>query len=178
MYLISIYFDEKTEQAMQAYINQIAKATGNSFMLDGSIPPHITLLGFQAKDESKVIELLDKHIDEIMSGYIYFAAIGEFKGQVIYAHPILNEYLSKLFEQVYNIYKENNDITFSKFYIPNNWIPHMSIGKHLDEEQIIEAFKVLVKQFVPMEATVARIGIAKTNPHRDIKIYDLKRYEQ
>ena len=86
--------------------------------------------------------------------------------------------MHKMSEQIYNIYKDVEDITFNHFYMPNNWIPHMSIGKHLNEEQMIEAFKVLVKQFVPMEATVTRIGIAKTNPHRDIKIYELKRDEQ
>lgn len=58
--------------------------------------------------------------------------------------------------------------------MPDNWIPHMSIGKHLNEEQLVEAFRLLVKQFMPMEAIVTRIGIAKTNPHRDIKIYELK----
>lgn len=53
----------------------------------------------------------------------------------------------------------------------------MSIGKHLDEAKMLDAFKVLVKQFVPLEATATRIGIgiAKTNPHRDIKIFELKR---
>lgn len=178
MYLISIYFDDKTEQIMQKYINQVAKASRNTFMLDGNITPHITLLGFQTKDETKVIELLDKQIDEFNEGQIYFASLGEFKGQVIYAQPILNEYLNKISERLYNIYKNDESITFNNFYTPHNWIPHMSIGKHLDEEQMIEAFKVLLKQFVPMEATVTRIGIAKTNPHRDIKIYELKRDEQ
>ena len=177
MYLISIYFDKKTEQMMQSYINQVAKATDNTFMLDGNIPPHITLCGFHAKDEYKVVEKLDKNIEKIKGGQIYFATLGVFKGQVIYVEPILNEYLHKLSEDIHNICKNFQDITFNHFYMPNNWIPHMSIGKHLNEEQMIEAFKVLVKQFVPMEATVTRIGIAKTNPHRDIKIYELKRDE-
>ena len=177
MYLISIYFDEKTEQIMQNYINQVAKVTGNTFMLDGNIPPHITLCGFQAKNEDKVIQELERNIDKFNAGQIYFASLGEFKGQVIYAQPILNEYLGELSEKIYNLYKDIRDITFSQFYMPNNWIPHMSIGKHLYEEQMIEAFKVLVKQFVPMEAIVTRIGIAKTNPPRDIKKFEMKRDE-
>ena len=65
MYLISIYFDEKTEQVMQSYINQVAKATGNTFMLDNNIPPHITLLGFQGKDEQELVKILDESIEDI-----------------------------------------------------------------------------------------------------------------
>lgn len=174
MYLISIYFDVKTEQMLQSYINQVSKGTGNTFMLDGNIPPHITLCGFQAKDETKVIEVFEEFVDKLKMGQIYFASLGVFKGQVIYVQPILNEYLNKLCDQIYNTYKDIQDISFSPYYMPNNWIPHMSIGKHLNEEQLVEAFRLLVKQFMPMEAMVTRIGIAKTNPHRDIKIYELK----
>ena len=175
MYLISIYFDEKTEQNMRLYINQVAKVTGNTFMLDGNIPPHITLLGLQGKNEAEIIRLLDEGIKDIESNSIYFGSVGEFKSQVIYAQPILNEYLHQLSQRVYNIYKDKEDISFNPFYKPFSWIPHMSIGKHLDECQMMEAFKYLVKNFVPMEAQVIRIGIAKTNPHRDIKIYEIKR---
>ena len=177
MYLISIYFDKKTEENMQYYINQVAKVTGNTFMLDGNIPPHITLLGFHSTDEAGIITALDESISDLCEGDICFSSVGEFKGQVMYVQPILNEYLHQLSQKVYNIYKDKEEIGFSPFYKPFSWIPHMSIGKHLDESQLMEAFKYLVKNFVPVEAQVTKIGIAKTNPHRDIKIYELKRNE-
>ena len=175
MYLISIYFDKKTEQAMQSYINSVAKVTGNSFMIDGNIPPHITLLAFNAKNETEVIESFEEHLSEFASDNIYFASIGVFKKQVIYAQPVLNEYLQNFSLKVYTIFKDIKDIEISKFYRPYSWMPHMSIGKHLDNEQIVESFKLLVNQFMPMEATIERIGIAKTNPHKDIKVYNISR---
>lgn len=178
MYLISIYFDKKTEQIMQSHINQVAKASGNSFMLDGNIPPHITVLGFDGKDEEKVLEIFENNIKSIESGQICFASLGVFKGQVIYVQPILNEYLHNLSVKAHEMYTGVDDIRFSPYYNTFGWIPHLSIGKHLDEKQMEEAFKSLVKNFVPMEATVTRIGIAKTNPHRDIKVLELKRKEQ
>ena len=184
MYLISIYFDEKTEKIMQGYINQVAKVTGNTFMLDGNIPPHITVLGFQGKDEQELIEIFDKHIDNIRNientkeNKLYFGSLGVFKGQVIYAQPVLNEYLHELSQMVYDVFGNVDGIEFSPFYKPFSWLPHMSIGKHLNEKQMEEAFKTLVKNFVPMEAAITRIGVAKTNPHRDIKVYELKRNEQ
>jgi hypothetical protein len=36
-----------------------------------------------------------------------------------------------------------------------------------------QAFEVLQNQFAPMDGKVVRIGIAKTNPHRDIKVWEL-----
>ena len=158
---------------MQSYINQVANLVGNTFMLDGKITPHITLLGFQGKNEDEIIKVMDKCVGNIEAGNIYFASIGEFKGQVIYAQPILNEYLHNLSRKVYSVYEDVEGITFNTFYKPFSWIPHMSIGKHLDDNQIVDGFKYLAKNFVPMEAQVVRIGIAKTNPHRDIKVYNL-----
>ena len=49
MYLISLYFDEKTENRISGYMKQIAKYTGNTAMLDGNVPPHITIAAFHAE---------------------------------------------------------------------------------------------------------------------------------
>ena len=43
MYLISIYFDEKTNKILQRYIDRIAEKSGNSFMIENKVPPHIIL---------------------------------------------------------------------------------------------------------------------------------------
>ena len=174
MYLISIYFDEKTESAIQSLINQVAKITGNTFMTDGKIPPHITLSAFETKDEQSAVRLLEENVDRLMSGSLFFSSIGAFKGQVLYIEPVLNEYLHNMTSEIYSMYKALPDIRFSPYYKPFGWLPHLSIAKHLDEEQMEKAFKVLVKQFVPMEGIVTRIGIAKTNPHRDIRVFDLR----
>lgn len=173
MYLISIYFDEKTERTMQALIDQVAKVSGNTFMLDGRIPQHITLLGIEAKNEQRVVELLEENVNSFVSGAVLFTAIGVLKRQVLYAEPVLNEYLHNMSTGLYNIYKNEPDIKFSPYYKPFGWLPHLSIGKHLNEQQMEVAFKTVLNRFVPVEGMVTRIGIAKTNPHRDIKIYEL-----
>ena len=51
MYLISIYFDENTEKKMKGYMNQIAKKSGNFAMIEGNVPPHITVSAFAAVSE-------------------------------------------------------------------------------------------------------------------------------
>ena len=47
MYLISLYFDEKTEKHIRRFIKQVAKRTGNTYMIDGNVPPHITIAAFE-----------------------------------------------------------------------------------------------------------------------------------
>ena len=62
MYLVSIYFDEKTDQKIQQYIDKVAEKTGNTFMLDGQVPPHITVSAFETQNEVAVIEMISKHM--------------------------------------------------------------------------------------------------------------------
>ena len=50
MYHISLYFDEKTNKIIQQYINLIAKKSGNTYMLDNQVPPHITLSAFDTQN--------------------------------------------------------------------------------------------------------------------------------
>ena len=49
MYLISIYFDEKTNNRMQSYIKQVAKRSGNTFMTEKNVPPHLTISAFETR---------------------------------------------------------------------------------------------------------------------------------
>ena len=55
MYLISLYFDEWTNKKIQLYMEQIAQKTGNMAMIDGKVPPHITLSAFDMAEEEKAI---------------------------------------------------------------------------------------------------------------------------
>ena len=55
MYLISVYFDEKTNKNIQNLIAKVAKKTGNDFMIEGKVPPHITVSAFETKQEAEVL---------------------------------------------------------------------------------------------------------------------------
>ena len=57
MYLISIYFDEKTDARIRSFMKQIAKRTGNSVMLDGNVPPHMTISAFHSYKEETAVEI-------------------------------------------------------------------------------------------------------------------------
>ena len=173
MYLVSLYFDDDTSKKIQSLINKAAAKSGNNFMTDGNVPPHITIASFQTNEERKVIELLDEKIKHIKRGIITFASIGVFKSSVIYLAPVLNEYLHDLSAVINEEISSLENISISKYYLPFQWIPHATIGKKLSSEQLILAFQELVKDFVIFNGTVNRIGLSKTNPLRDIAVWQL-----
>lgn len=174
MYLISIYFDENTEKRLQGLIKSVANATGNTFMLDNNVPPHITVAVVETKHEDLLLARVEEVVKQFKIGDIKFVSVGTFSSQVIFVQPVLNEYLHLLTERFTQEGTQIEETILRANYQPFHWLPHCTIGKQLSREQMKKAFEVLQNQFVPMDGKVVRIGIAKTNPHRDIKVWEMK----
>lgn len=175
MYLISIYFDKNTEKRLQSFIKSVANATDNKFMLENHVPPHITVAAVETKHEDLLLVRVEDVVRQFETGDVEFVSVGTFSSQVIFVQPVLNEYLHKLVETFTQEVGQIEETICSPYYQPFHWLPHCTIGKQLSKEQIKQAFEVMQKQFVPLEGKVVRIGVAKTNPHRDIKVWELKR---
>lgn len=174
MYLVSIYFDEKTSKKIQHYINKVAECTGNTFMLDGSVPPHITVSAFETQDEATAIKSLERAVARLRKGILEWVSVGQFFPYVIFMIPVLNEYLHEMSAIVNEELSSMKGIKISPYYRPFQWLPHTTIAKKLSNEQMRVAFEVLQNSFGMFEGEVVRIGLAKPNPHYDIATWELK----
>lgn len=198
MYHISIYFDTKTEARMREYIKKVAQVTGNEYMLQANVPPHITLSAFECEREEEVVWQLDclmkesgkKHIAVgysemvnssgmetagLCSGTLQWVSVGTFLPGVIFLQPVLNEYLQGLAQQVYDCIKDMEGIKVRPCYKPFSWLPHSTVAKKLTPQQLRQAFEVLQQEFGVFEGKVVRVGLAKMNPHREIANWDLRK---
>ncbi len=174
MYLVSIYFDDETNKNINRHIKQVAKQTGNAFMLDGKVPPHITISAFESRNEEAVLRALEGCVKTIQSGTIKWVCVGTFLPNVIFLQPVLDVYLHHLSARIYETIAEVEDIKISPMYQPFQWLAHTTIGKTLTQEQMRAAFEVLQNSFAPFEGQVIKIGLAKTNPYTEIKNWDLQ----
>ena len=173
MYLITIYFDEKTTQLFETYMRQIAKHTGNDVMLQGNVPPHLTISAFYTKEEKKAVEIFGKIASKISSGELNWVSIGSFQPNVLFLAPVLNEYLHRLSEICYNEVKRAGAEANVR-YLPFCWMPHTTVGKMLTKEQMQKAFAVIQNQFSTVRGKVECIGLAKTNPYTELEKIVLK----
>ena len=174
MYLISIYFDEETNSRIKTYMKSIVKATGNTAMLDGEVPPHVTIAAFRAQSEQIAREIFLKGAGLVAGESIQWISCGSFFPGVIYIAPLLNEYLHGLSEIYNKELKKAEEIHIDERYQPFHWFPHTTLGKHLTQEQLTEAFKAMQKSFGPFCGKVTKIGLAKTNPYTDLEVLKLK----
>ena len=172
MYLISVYFDEKTEKQIQAYMSDVASACGNFFMIDHNVPPHITISAFETLHEKDIVSVLDNALEKIKSNKIEWVTVGTFP-TVIFIQAVLNEYLHNLSCVVYDEISTIPDTKVSKYYKPFSWLPHATIAKQLSEAEMRKAFDVLQKSFGVFEGEVVRIELAKKNPYHVIASWEL-----
>lgn len=167
MYLISVYFDDTANRTLQRYIQQIAEQTGNTFMTEHQVPPHMTISAIEARG----VEVLQPAFEafQFSAGEIQFVSVGQLLPYVFYATPVLNAYLMDLSKAVYDLYKDVPETKISRFYRPYAWLPHVTLGKTLTKFQMKKAFEVMQESFVPFTAAVTEIGLAKVNPHEDVR---------
>ena len=206
MYLISVYFDDHANKILQRYIDEVAKATGNTFMIDHKVPPHITISSIEAKSVDVLKPAFESLAEKLAftrtragnsslgnnvqgnsnqtnsnqsnsnlgeSNKIQIVSVGQLLPYVLYATPVLNEMLQDLQEVVYDTFKDIEDTDISRFYQPYSWLPHITLGKKMDKEQMISAIKVIQEKFAPLEAIITKIGLAKVNPHEDVCVIEL-----
>lgn len=168
MYLVSAYFDQDSVQKLQNLINAVAEETGNDYMTRNNVPPHLTICAFEQKNTKKAIEIFQSFAGDLQSKTIYIPAIGAFCPNVIYAEVVQNPYLYDLSKKIYQNIKMFPDSKCSKYYMPLQWIPHVTIGKKLTPNQMSRAFEKLLELFHPFEAKIVKLGLSKPNPYIDL----------
>lgn len=174
MYLISISFDEKTNQRIQQYINQVANKTGNTFMTDGNVPPHITVSAMESTEEAQIVKQLERVVHDFKRGEIQFVSVGTFLPSAIFISAVYSEYLHKMAYAIDQSMSEIEKIKIRPVYRPFQWMPHATIGKTLSKEQMKIAFEVLQTSFSVFEGSVVKIGLSKTNPYKEIVEFQLE----
>lgn len=184
MYLISAYFDENTNKILKHLQQRIADKTGNDFMIRNNVMPHLTISAIEARNVDVLIPAFEKVCREKLqpldekgvvnvNNAINIVSVGQLFPRVIYVAPVLNEYMMNLSISIYNEFTTIPETNISKFYQPYSWMPHITLGKYLDKEQMRQAFAVLQNLFMPIDGQIAKIGLSTVNPYREVLSVEL-----
>lgn len=173
MYLISIYFDKQTNKTLQWYIDKVAEKTGNHFMIENRVPPHMTIAAIEARNVDVLKSAFETLNGKLYSGSMKVVSVGQLFPYVMYATPVLNQELFELTEEVYSTFCDIPETKMSEYYKPFSWLPHITLGKTLDKVQMQKAFQAMQESFVPFTAQFDEIGMAKVNPHEDVARFNI-----
>ena len=173
MYLISIYFDEKTNKILQRYIDRIAEKSGNYFMIENKVPPHMTIASIEARNVNVLKPAFEDLNGKLCAGNMKVVSIGQLFPYVLYATPVMNQKLFDLSGEIYKAFCDIPETTLSEYYKPFSWLPHITLGKTLKKVQMQKAFQTMQKKFIQFTARFGEIGLEKVNPHEDVTKFTL-----
>ena len=173
MYLVSVYFDEKTNRILQRHIDRVAAVSGNHFMTDNNVPPHMTILALEARSAERLIPSFESLEGKIEGCNVNFVTVGQLFPYVIYAAPVLDGNLWELSQKAYSSFEGLEGVSASRYYMPGSWLPHVTLGKTLDRQQMRLAFEAMQENFVPFSGRISGAGLASVNPHTDVARFEL-----
>ena len=182
-YAVSLCFDDAAAQSVKAVQERLAQICGNSFLIEHSVPPHVTLGVFHA--EPGALSVLQNAFDGFAkSARDVLGGKGldlEFGGADCFLNKVLFLAVKKDSPSLACV-KRLNEILHQKFlplfeagdnknYLPERWIPHAALAVKLAPPQFEKCAPLLgpASDFVlPQSARVAALSLALCKPYMEL----------
>ncbi|MBO7122488.1 MAG: NUDIX domain-containing protein [Treponema sp.] len=138
-YAVSLCFDDAAAQSVKAVQERLAQICGNNFLIEHSVPPHVTLGAFHAEPGAlpklqKAFDDFAKAARDVLGGQgldLEFGGTDSFLGKVVFlaakkdspsfaSLKMLNEILHQKFLPLFEAGSNKN-------YLPERWLPHAAL---------------------------------------------------
>lgn len=170
-YAISLQFPQNVNQMISLAVKSIAVATGNTFIIEKNIPPHITLGAFHAlkNDESKLILMVEEFSKKQKASIIQFKEIENFKKKVLFLKPKKNAFLSQINSELHLLMLSEFEKAENGYYLPKVWLPHTTLATRLNKSQFEKALEIAEKIRLPLETCASEIVVYQCSPFKELK---------
>ena len=172
-YAIVLYFDDATNKTIGNLIERTAALSGNNYMLDIGIPPHVTLGCFFSDEQADLYEQVKSFAKGVTPFEVTFHSIGAFEPYVLFASPVKDECLSQLNASLHESLLDDYEPAENANYLPDRWMPHCSLVVKLDKEQFAKAQTIETEVKLPLSAQVVKIALAKCNPYSEVAVWEI-----
>lgn len=172
-YAICLYFDNTSSERIMELMRIAADACGNKYMLEPKMmPPHITVCYFTADDITPVENIISGETASMKCGNVVWSSLGTFVPSVLFAAPVLNEYLYDSCTG-FNTCLANR-VTLLDYYRPYNWMPHTTLATKLTDEQLNMAFAAVSAKFKPFQGVTVALSLVKCEPFTELRVWRLE----
>ena len=172
-YAVVLYFDKETESYFRDIIVSIAESEVSNYMIDSNVIPHITIADFHTENIDNVIDALEKSIYDFKLGDVIWASLSSFVPHVLFAAPVMNEYLLDTCVTINRIIKPLAPHCGNGQYLPFQWVPHTTLASRLDSKSLSMAFNIALQRFSAIKGKCNRISLLQCSPVQEIKTWDL-----
>ena len=146
-YTVSLCFDDAAAQSVKAVQERLAQICGNDFLIEHSVPPHVTLGVFHAEPGAlpklqKAFDDFAKTARDVLGGRgldLEFGGADSFLDKVVFLAAKKDSpgfaYLKTLNEILHQKFLPLFRAGDNKNYLPERWLPHAALAVKLRPDQ-------------------------------------------
>lgn len=170
-YAVSLHFTPDVNKIITSAVNAIAEVTGNHFITENKIPPHVTIGAFHAtkEDEAKLILKVDDFSKGQKADIVRFTEIGNFNSKVLFLKPEKDGFLSQINAEIHATLLPEFEKAENGYYLPEIWFPHTTLATRLNQSQFEKASKIAEHIQLPLETEINEIAVYQCSPFAKLK---------
>ena len=175
-YAVSLHFTQDVNEIIFNTMASIAEQTGNDFMIENKVPPHVTIGAFHGtkETETRLIQIVEDFSKTRQSAKVRFTEIGNFNGKVLFLKPQKDAFLSEINKELHNIVLPEFEAGENGYYVPELWFPHTTLATRLNQSQFEKSVEIANKIPLPLEAKINEIGFYQCSPFLELKRFPIK----
>ncbi len=167
-FAVLLGFDKDSEDAILALQNEVGVATGNTFMAENNMLPHITLSLFSSDRPEESSQIVEAFARDGIDFPIRLGSVGVFNTPlaVVNLLPVVTHELLLLHDdlmQRLSPYATN----FQSHYLQPDWIPHCSVAINIEPDCLGTAVEAVCARFKPRDVRIAYVSLAECCPYRE-----------
>jgi len=168
----TLYFDLETDAAIRRIWQAIEDAGLPSSMLNLGYRPHLTL----AVCESMNLEALRGELPRLVSSIrpvpLTFYGLGTFniKEGVVFLGVTATQTLLDLHEQFWRLSVAHADGNHT-YYQPGIWVPHITLGYGLQQDQVGQVITALLKIALPASGIATELVVTDVSPSGYVDLF-------
>lgn len=170
-YAVSLHFTPDVNKIITSAVNAIAEVTGNSFIIENKIPPHVTIGAFHAvkDEEARLIQMVEEFTKSQKAGIVQFTEIGNFNGKVLFLKPEKDGFLAQINAELHSILLPEFEKAENGYYMPEIWFPHTTLATRLNQSQFEKAIKIAKNIKLPLATESNEIAVYQFSPFAELK---------
>ena len=170
-YAVSLHFGQEVNEIIQSTMNAIADQTGNRFMIENKVPPHITIGAFHAakSQEANLLALVEDFTRGQRSGSVQFCEVGNFNNKVLFLKPQKNDFLTGLNTHLHTLLLPEFSKAENGYYLPDIWYPHTTLATGLSSSQFEKALGIAREITLPLDAATGELAVYQCSPLIEIR---------
>lgn len=175
-YAVSLQFSKDVNEIISTAVSSIAEETGNPFIIENGIPPHITIGAFHAspEDKGKLLCLVEEFSRNQKTGVVHFTGIGNFKEKVLFLKPEKDGFLTEINSSLHDLILPEFEKGENGYYLPKFWFPHTTLATRLNQKQFAGALAIAEKIQLPLKAETCEIGFYQCSPFMELKRFTIE----